>query len=307
MGQLLRHTSGFGDFFSIPELRSKSDFAWEREYEPAELLPHLFKVPIPSQPGEKWSYSNIGYYLLGWIIEKVTGEPYATFLNHRIFEPLQMMETRRMSRRDIIPDRASGYTWENKVLRNAKFTSLTWAYSEGGLVSSVSDLAKADAGLFGEKLLKRTTLERMWQPSHLSDGTLTNYGIGWNIGSDPQRRQIYHSGNKPGFASIIRHYIDDSLTVVLLANVDNGIEVDGDVGAISYHVAASFSAHGKAPLSVTHICLGHKLSSHADLSKRRSPRYACYIAVVGALREASPLPAERFLLLPRVCFCTGRI
>ena len=145
-----------------------------------------------------------------------------------------------MDRRDIIPNRASGYTWENNILRNAKFTSVTWAYSEGGLVSSASDLAKTDAGLFGEGLLKRTMLERMWQPSGLGDGSLASYGWGWNIGSDPRRRQIYHSGNKPGFASIIRHYIDESLTVALLANVDNGINADGDIGAISYHVANIF-------------------------------------------------------------------
>ena len=237
---LLRHTSGLGDFFSIQELQSKSDFAWEREYAPPDLLPLLFKAPIQSQPGERWSYSNVGYYLLGWIIEKVTGEPYEAFLKHGIFDPLQMTETRRMDRRDIIPNRASGYTWENNTLRNAKFTSATWAYSEGGLVSSASDLARVDAGLFGDRLLKRTTLERMWQPSRLGDGSLAKYGCGWNVGSDPRRRQIYHSGNKPGFASIIRHYIDESLTVVLLANVDNGIDADADGGAISYHVASIF-------------------------------------------------------------------
>jgi D-alanyl-D-alanine carboxypeptidase len=240
VGHLLRHTSGFGDFFTIPELRSKSDFAWERQYELPDLLPILFKVPVQSQPGEKWSYSNVGYYLLGLIIEKVTGEPYESFLKHRVFEPLQMMETRRMDRRDIIHERAAGYTWENKVLRNAKFTSATWAYSEGGLVSSTSDLAKADAGLFGGKLLQRTTMEDMWQPSRLNDGSVAGYGYGWNVGSGPGRRNIFHSGNKPGFASIIRRYIDESLTIVVLANVDNGIDAGADVGAISFQVANIF-------------------------------------------------------------------
>ena len=237
---LLQHTSGFGDFFSIPELQSKSDFAWDREYQPPDLLPIIFKVPIQSQPGERWSYSNVGYYLLGWIIEQVTGEPYELILKHRIFDPLQMTETCRMNRRDIIPNRASGYTWENNTLRNAKITSATWAYSEGGLVSSVSDLAKADPGLFGERLLKRAMLDRMWQPTRLRTGALTSYGYGWNLGSNPQRLQIYHSGNKPGFSAIIRHYIDDRLTVVLLFNADNAFKPDGDVGAISYHVANIF-------------------------------------------------------------------
>ncbi len=237
---LLRHTSGFGDFFSIPELRSKSGFAWEREIEMPDFLPILFRVPIQSEPGEKWSYSNLGYYLLGLIIEKVSGESYEDFLKRRVLEPLHMTETRRMSRMAIVPERASGYTWYDQVLRNAAYTSVSWAYSEGGLVSSASDLAKVEEGFFGEKLLTRPTLERMWQPSRLTDGTVANYGIGWNVGSDPRRRQVYHSGNKPGFAAIIHRYLDESLTVVVLANVDNARGADGDVGAISYHVSDIF-------------------------------------------------------------------
>ena len=133
-------------------------------------------------------------YLLGFIIEKVTGDTYEQFLRRRIFQPLQMPATRRMSRKDVIQNRATGYTWDHNVLRNAAPTSVTWAYSEGGLVSSVSDLAKADAGLFTAKLLNKTTLEQMWSPTRLNDGTIARYGFGWNIGSDPARRQLYHSG-----------------------------------------------------------------------------------------------------------------
>ncbi len=233
---LLSHTSGLSDFFSIPALRSESGFAWDREYKPEELLRVLFQASLQTQPGEKWSYSNLGYYLLGFIIEKVAGDTYEQFLRRRIFQPLQMPATRRMSRKDVIQNRATGYTWDHNVLRNAAPTSVTWAYSEGGLVSSVSDLAKADAGLFTPKLLNKTTLEQMWSPTRLNDGTIARYGFGWNIASDPGRRQIYHSGNKPGFFSIIRHYVDDHLTVVLLANADSGL----DVGAISFHVAAFY-------------------------------------------------------------------
>jgi D-alanyl-D-alanine carboxypeptidase len=242
VGQLLSHTSGFGDFFSMADFRTNSDFAWSREYSPAEILPLLLKVPILSAPGAKWSYSNIGYYILGFIIEKVSGQSYEEFLRQRIFKPLGMTETRRMSRSDIVPGRASGYTWENGILKNATYTSVTWAFSEGGLVSSVSDLAKATAGLFGDKLLQKKTLDSMWQRYQLNDGTSASYGMGWNVGSDPKRRQIYHSGNKPGFASIIRHYPDEGLTVVVLLNADNqpAEGANGDVGAISHEVAGFF-------------------------------------------------------------------
>jgi D-alanyl-D-alanine carboxypeptidase len=242
IGQLLSHTSGFGDFFSMPEFNSKSDFAWNREYSHEELLPLLLRDPILSAPGEKWSYSNLGYYILGLVIERVSGQSYEDFLHQRIFKPLGMKETRRMSRSDIIPGRASGYTWENETLKNAKYTSVTWAYSEGGLVSSVSDIAKATAGLFEDRLLKKTTLDSMWRPYRVNNGTSSDYGLGWNVGTDPKRRQIYHSGNKPGFASIIRHYPDESLTVVVLMNVDNQYapNANADVGAISHEVADFF-------------------------------------------------------------------
>jgi hypothetical protein len=76
----------------------------------------------------------------------------------------------------------------------------------------------------------------MWIPTRLNDGTTTNYGFGWNIGSNPVRKQIYHSGNKPGFSSIIRRYLDDGITVILLANSDQGV----DTGGITYRVAAFF-------------------------------------------------------------------
>jgi len=233
---LLNHTSGLSDFFAIPALRSESGFEWEREYRPEELLHLIYQTLLQAPPGEKWSYSNMGYYLLGLVIEKVTGNTYEQFLSRRIFQPLGMTVTRRLSRKDIIQNRASGYTWEHDVVKNAQPTSVTWAFSEGGLVSSAADLARADAGLFTAKLLKEATLQQMWSPSRLNDGTTAKYGLGWNIGSDPAHRQIYHSGNKPGFFSIIRHYVDEHLTVVLLANVDSEI----DVGALSYHISAFY-------------------------------------------------------------------
>src|SRR5260370_5599071 len=134
---LLSHTSGLSDFFSIPALRSESGFAWEREYKPEELLWVLFQASLQAQPGEKWSYSNIGYYLLGFIIEKVTGDTYEQFLRRRIFEPLKMTATQRMSRKDVIQNRASGYTWDHNVLKNPARPSATCAYSEVGVGSPV--------------------------------------------------------------------------------------------------------------------------------------------------------------------------
>jgi D-alanyl-D-alanine carboxypeptidase len=239
---LLTHTSGIQDFFSVPSLSSGSGFAWRSEYTIDEAIRLLFPLPLAFQPGEKWAYSNAGYDLLGMIIEKTTGKPYDQFLAERIFQPLHMTATRRMNRREIIPNRAAGYTWEQNALRNSEYTSSTWAYAEGGLASSVSDMAKWDAALYTERLLKRSSLEQMWLPTRLDDGTIANYGFGWNIGSDPLRKQIYHSGNKPGFSSIIRRYPDDRITVILLTNADQGV----DTGGITFRVAAFYLPPPKA-------------------------------------------------------------
>jgi len=240
VSQLLSHTSGLGDYFSVAELKSGSVFEWTREYSPETLLPLLFKVPIVAAPGEKWSYSNTGYYVLGLILEKVSGQPYEQFLQQKIFAPLGMTETRRMSREDIIPDRASGYIWLGGTLKNAIHTSKSWAYSEGGLVSSVSDLAKAAQGLFGDKILTKAMIQSMLQPYRLNDGRLIPHGLGWNIEGESKEREVSHSGNKPGFSSSIRHFEDESLTVVVLLNVDTEDPRQGDAGAISYRVASAF-------------------------------------------------------------------
>jgi len=234
---LLTNTSGIPDYFSIPTLRSAPGGMWQTEYAATDLLDILFRTPLAFSPGSRFAYSNSGYWVLGQLVEAVTGNSYERFLSDRIFVPLGMKATRRMDRKSIIPNRASGYTWGDGVLLNAPHTSTTWAYSEGGLVSSVSDLAKWDAALWSGRLLRAESVAQMAAPVHLSDGTDSNYGFGWTVGSNPKRRQIFVTGNKPGFSAIIRRYLDERLTVVVLANVENGI----DLGGTAFQLASFFS------------------------------------------------------------------
>lgn len=188
---LLTNTSGIPDYFSIPSLRSTPGGMWQTEYAPADLLDILFRTQLAFSPGSRFAYSNSGYWVLGQLIEAVTGSSYERFLSDRIFVPLGMRAIRRMDRTSIILNRASGYTWGDGVLLNAPHTSTTWAYSEGGLVSSVSDLAKCDAALWSGRLLRAESVAQMAASVHLPDGTDSNYGFGWTVGTNPKRRQIW--------------------------------------------------------------------------------------------------------------------
>src|SRR5205807_1188426 len=140
--QLLTHTSGLADYLKDGHgQRQSGSFTHE------EFIKFVSEAPPDFEPGEAIRYSNTGYYLLGMVIEKVSNKSYAQFLAERIFQPLGMGATRRDSAAEIIPHRLSGYDLAAGTVRNAEFTSDTWAYSEGGIISTVAGLAKWDAAI----------------------------------------------------------------------------------------------------------------------------------------------------------------
>ena len=115
-------------------------------------------------PGEKWAYNNSAYILLGAIVEKASGKTYEAFVRERIFEPLGMTSSYYDHSEPILPKRVSGYTREGDQPRNARYLSMTQPYSAGSLASTVDDLARWDASLDTEKLLKKASLDRAWTP-----------------------------------------------------------------------------------------------------------------------------------------------
>jgi len=116
-------------------------------------------------PGEKWSYSNTGYMVLGIVIRRASGEFYGDYLRKRVFTPLGMETARIISEEDIIPNRAAGYHLVNGQLKNQEWVSPSLnTTADGSLYLTVLDLAKWDAALYTEKVLKRSSLEQMWTP-----------------------------------------------------------------------------------------------------------------------------------------------
>jgi CubicO group peptidase (beta-lactamase class C family) len=154
------------------------------------------------------------------IIRKVTGKYWGEFLEERIFDPLEMNDTRVISLSDIITNRAAGYLWERDRLRNGRFLAPTiLGYAGGGLRSTVLDLAKWDAALCAERILKRTSLDQMWTPVKLNDGSDSSYGFGWGITNHHGHRLLSHTGSHmTGFKTVLARFVDDKLTVIVLTN-----------------------------------------------------------------------------------------
>jgi CubicO group peptidase (beta-lactamase class C family) len=212
---LLSHTAGFTDY---PE---KFNFRQDRTED--ELLKVAEGIPLAFPPGTSWSYSNLGYLTLGILIHRVTGKFYGDFLQERIFQPLGMNTTRIMSEADIIPNRAAGYRLVKGELKNQEWVAPSLnTTADGSLYFSILDLAKWDAALYTEKLVKQSTLEQMWTPALLKNGQPNSgsYGFGWEIGKVNGHRIVEHGGSWQGFNTYIARYVDDKLTVVVLTNLD---------------------------------------------------------------------------------------
>lgn len=214
--RLLNHTSGIKSFTSLPDFLARYA-VWPTTLEHVVSL--IADEALEFAPGAQYAYNNTGYYLLGHVIEKASGRPYASFLRERIFVPLKMNDTRVNVVKDVIPQRADGYGWEEDRWCHAPRVSMDWVYSAGALVSTAPDLAKWDMALGHESLLPRSTWEGMWTPTRLNDGTMAGYGFGWVVGETGGRRTLSHGGGIPGFMSFMERCPEDDLAVIVLTNV----------------------------------------------------------------------------------------
>lgn len=231
VSHLLTHTSGIRDYPSLPDFGKLNKCAVTTR----QIINLLADFPLEFRPGEKWRYCNIGYHLLGEIVAKASGRPYAGFLHERIFAPLGMNCTRPYDSRSIITNRANAYDWRNGTLRNADYLDYSWAFGAGAVGSTVVDMAKWDESLSTEKLLPRKRWEEMWTPVTLGDGSNFPYGFGWHVQKDEYvGRLIWHGSADPGFLSAMFQWLDDRVTVIVLLTggssfLPNGQESSADI------------------------------------------------------------------------------
>jgi CubicO group peptidase (beta-lactamase class C family) len=208
--QLLTHTSG------IP--RDPADYHPYREQPITEVIQSAYELPLSFQPGEKWLYSNVGYYVLAEVISKVSGMPWDAFISEHIFGPAQMSATQTGTASDIVPHRASGYQWTNTGAANAE----NWiaVRPSSAFLSTVLDLAKWDVFLSSTGFLSDSSRKMMWSPATLNDNASTGYGFGWYLDSFLGRTRTHHDGQYPGFRSDYERFENDNLSVIVLANSD---------------------------------------------------------------------------------------
>jgi CubicO group peptidase (beta-lactamase class C family) len=233
--ELLSHTAGFGDY--------PGNFDFRKDWTEAELLKLVEGIPLAYPPGTKWEYSNLGFLTLGILIHHVTGEFYGDFLQQRIFQPLGMQTTRIISEADIVPNRAAGYRLVKGELKNQEWVApMVNTTADGSLYFSILDLAKWDAALYTEKLLKRSSLDQMWTPAKLKNGqpNQDGYGFAWFIEERHGHHVVSHDGAWQGFETTIARYVNDQLTVVVLTNLEQA-----EPAAIAEHIADLYLADEK--------------------------------------------------------------
>ena len=207
---LLTHTAGLPNFTSFPDYAKLEPFAAT----PAELVARFRDKPLDFEPGSKWSYSNSGYLLLGYLIEKITGASYEKFVRENIFTPLGMTDTGMDSNTAIIARRAEGYVHQPDGFQHAGFIHMSIPHAAGALYSTTGDLLKWEQGLFGGKLLQPASLEKMTKPFK------DNYAFGLAVETAGGRKIISHGGGIEGFNTELEYFPEDKLVVVVLSNVN---------------------------------------------------------------------------------------
>jgi D-alanyl-D-alanine carboxypeptidase len=207
---LLTHTSGVHSYTSIPQMMTRTVRL------PAtldEVIATFKDKELDFQPGEKFTYSNSGYILLGKIIERVSRSDYESFLKQNIFQPLEMNDTGYDRNGAILPKRAAGYSRTLILLSNAPYIDMSWPHAAGSLYSTIDDLAKWDQALNAGKLISPDSYRAMFTPDK------ENYAYGWMVRELDSHKEISHGGGIHGFMTSIGRYPDDKILVVVLSNV----------------------------------------------------------------------------------------
>ncbi len=215
--QLLNHTSGIRSYTDIPTFGSKM-----REPVGSGFLAYIQNEKPDFAPGEKWHYNNSGYFLLGMLIEKVTGNKYRDELQKRILKPLGMSSTQFNDWGAVIKNRARGYD-PGKSPRNAQYIDYGWPGAAGAIVSTVLDLAKWDAALYRDAPVRQSLLKESWTPVKLNGGGTYDYGFGWFLGKLGDTPIVEHGGDIPGFNSDILRVPSKQVSIIVLCNADPGI------------------------------------------------------------------------------------
>ncbi len=206
---LMSHTAGIPSFTSFPDYTKTMMIPAT----PEDLIDRFRDKPLEFEPGEKFSYSNSGYILLGYILEKVAGQPYEDYVREHIFEVAGIHNSGYDNHSKIILNRASGYERKDDKIVNASYIDMSIPHAAGALYSTVGDLYKWDRILYTNRLLDEKLMENMFTPVH------DNYAYGWTVSSMFDKKVISHGGGINGFHTNIARFVDDDVCIIVLSNI----------------------------------------------------------------------------------------
>ncbi len=212
--ELLNHTSGIPGYTELPEFGAKS----RETSKPADFIAFFANRELLFEPGTKFSYSNSGYFLLGVILEKITGQSYERLLQEHIFDPAGMHDTGYDSTAPLLTKRAWGYDSTLDGYRNTSYIDMSLPFSAGSLYSTAQDLFRWDRALYTDKILSSASKNKMFTPG------LSDYGYGWFIRKGAVTT-VEHDGGINGFNTLISRDLEPQRLIVLLNNT-GGAPVD---------------------------------------------------------------------------------
>ncbi len=265
--QLLNHTSGIPSYTNNPDFFGKVS---RDPYRVSDFVKKFASGDLEYEPGSRYGYNNSGYFLLGAIIEQVTGKSYAENLDERIVKPLGLTGTGYDLSSPLIRNRAAGYQKQIDGYVNAPYLDMSLPYAAGSMYSTVDDLLKWDRALYGEKILKAESKKLMFTPG------LSDYGYGFVIRDKPiggaglKTKVIQHGGGINGFNCLFTRLVDQDSLIVILDNVGlgqyHGRMTDSIVGILN---GQSFELPKKSVIEPVFGLVGSKGSAAAIAEYRR--------------------------------------
>jgi len=228
---LLTHTSGIKDYVTM---NHPDPNVMRRDFKTLEIIDFFKNEPLEFVPGTKSSYSSSGTFLLGYIIEVVSGISYAEYIETNIFKPAGMMNSFYGDNSRVIQNRAASYALEEGIYRNGDYRSMTVPYAAGALLSTVEDLFKWQQALYSNKILRKDLLTKSATAYELKNGTKGDFGYGWFVNYVEVKGSptLAHSGGISGFNSLIMYLPNEDVLVVVLSNFE-----DAKVQEITTNVA----------------------------------------------------------------------
>ena len=282
---LLTHTSGIHNYTALPSFVP----LMPEPTTPAKLIGLVKGMPLDFRPGEKYSYSNSGYIVLGAIIEQVSGKSYKAFLQENIFTPLGMTGTGYDEATPVIKHRAAGYSHQGSTIVNTRYIDMTIPFSAGAIYSTVEDLLIWDQALYTEKLVSQKSLDAIFTPFK------SNYAYGWTVTEQFGHKLISHNGGVNGFSAHISRFTSDKITIIVLSNFDDGraTKIATDLAAIV------FGQQYEIPQERKEVKLDPKILAGYAGVYQIAPAFSITIIVEGDRIYAQATGQNRFEIAPQ--------